>query len=283
MVKTSKGKKADGSESRQDGDLASELLASNDPAHGDNDNPPTASLADIQKLLAGMEERIISSLAAQISANHAAIAKHDQTIQAIETSMNDFHGRLTTLETAVGKFKKENEQLQLKVDDLENRSRRCNVRITGIPEGAEANQPTSFIESCLGEIFGPDTFPRPLTVDRAHRLAVQRRRDGAPRPFIACIHHFQMKQRIMQLAREKGPLSYRGSEIHIYADYSADVARKRAAFAPVKIRLRTAGYQFSLRFPAKLRVVADGSRHEFNTPAEVAAFLEDRRPPDETH
>lgn len=45
---------------------------------------------------------------------------------------------------------------------------------------------------------------------------IQRRQDGAPRPFIACMHEFQMNQRIMQLAREKGPLSYRGSEIHIY-------------------------------------------------------------------
>lgn len=276
---TTKGKKAEnGGESRQDGDLASELLASNDPAYGDNDNPPAASLTDIQKLLTGMEERIITNLAAQISANHAAIAKHDQTIQAIETSMNDFHGRLTALESAAGKLTKENEQLLIKVDDLENRSRRCNIRITGLPEGAEANQPTSFIETCLGEILGPDAFPHPLTVDRAHRLAVQRRQDGAPRPFIACIHRFQMKQRIMQLAREKGPLSYRGSEIHIYPDYSAEVARKRAAFAPIKTRLRAAGYQFSLRFPAKLRVVTDGSRHEFNTPAEAAAFLEDRRP-----
>ena len=274
---TTKSKKAEnGSKSRQDVDLASELQASNDPAHGDND--AAASLTDIQKLLTGMEERIISSLTAQISANHATIAKHDQTIQAIETSMNDYHDRLTTLESAVGKLTKENEQLQLKVDDLENRSRRCNIRITGIPEGAEANQPTSFIESCLGEILGPDAFPHPLTVDRAHRLTFQRRQDGAPRPFIACIHRFQVKQRIMQLAREKGPLSYRGSEIHIYPDYSAEVAKKRAAFAPVKAQLRAAGHQFSLRFPAKLRVFADGSRHEFSTPAEVAAFLADRQP-----
>jgi len=179
--------------------------------------------------------------------------------------MNDFDGRITTLESAVRKFKKENEQLQLKVDDLDNRSRRCNIRITGLPEGAKANQPTSFIESCLGEIFGPDTFPRPLTVDRAHRLTFRRRQDSAPRPFVACFHHFQMKQWIMQLAREKGPLLYRGLEIHIYADYGAEVARKRAALAPVKTRLRTAGYQFSLRFPTKLCVITDGSRHKFNT------------------
>ena len=188
-----KGKKAD--ESGKDGGLASEQLASNEPSEADNeDNPPAASLGDIQKLLMGIEERIITRLMAQISANHTAIARHDQTIPAIETSMNDFQGRLTTMESTVGKLAKGNEQLQSKVDNLENRSRRCNVHITGIPEGTESNKPTSFIESLLGEILGPDAFPRPPTVNRAHRLAIQRRQDVTPRPFIACIHHFQVKQ-----------------------------------------------------------------------------------------
>lgn len=100
-----------------------------------------------------MEEQIIANLKAQISSNHATMARHDQTIQAIETSMNDFQGRITTLESTMGNLIKENEQLKLKVDDLENRSRSCNIRITGIPEKAEGTQPTSFIESCLREIF----------------------------------------------------------------------------------------------------------------------------------
>lgn len=273
LVMVKKGKKGE-NENGQDGGLAPEQLASNEHVQEEDDSP-AASLGDIQKLLAGMEERIISSLTAQISANHAAIARHDQTIQAIETSMNDFQGRITTLECTTSKLAKVNEQLQLKVDDLENRSRRCNIRVTGIPEGAEGNRPTSFLESFLGEVLGP--FTRPPTVDRAHRLAIQRRQDGAPRPFIACIHHFQMKQRIMQLAREKGRLSYKGAEIHIYADYSAEVSRRRAAFTPVKAQLRRAGYSFSLRFPAKLRVIADGSKYEFNSPAEATAFLEGRR------
>ncbi|KAI4804041.1 hypothetical protein KUCAC02_025686 [Chaenocephalus aceratus] len=54
------------------------------------------------------------------------------------------------------------------------------------PSEVRVPRPTTFIESFLAEIFGPD-----------------------------CLHHFQMKQRIMQLAREKGPLMYRGAEIHI--------------------------------------------------------------------
>jgi len=255
--------------------LASDL-ASCDTTHGDGDGNgnPALSLADMQKLLAGMEERIINTLTAQILADHATIDRHDQTIQAIETSMNDFQGRITALEAAVGSFLKEKELMKFKVDDLENRSRRRNIRITGIPERAEGTRPTSFIESFIEELFGTDAFPRSLAVDRAHRVAVQRRPDGAPWPFIACVHHFQTKQRIMQLAREKGPLSHRGSEIHIYGDYSAEVAQMRATFSPVKSALRKAGYQFSLIFPTKLRVIADGTRHEFNTPSEAAASLE---------
>lgn len=51
-----------------------EQLASKDPAQ-DDDDPPVASLEDIQKLLASMEERIITSLTAQISANHTTICQ----------------------------------------------------------------------------------------------------------------------------------------------------------------------------------------------------------------
>ena len=121
-----------------------------------------------------------------------------------------------------------------------------------------------------------------MTVDRAHRLAVQKRQDGTPRPFlacpfIACIHHFQMKQRIMQLAPERCSLDYKGSEICIYADYSAEVARRRATFAPIKAQLKKDGLRFSLLFPAKLQVTVNANKHEFNTPSEVSAFLESSR------
>jgi len=103
--------------------------------------------------------------------------------------MNDFQGRITALEAAVGSFGKENELLKFKVDDPENRSRRCKIRITGIPERAEGTRPTPFIESFIEELFNADAFPRSLAVDRAHRVAVQRRPDGAPRPFIASALH----------------------------------------------------------------------------------------------
>lgn len=76
-------------------------------------------------------------------------------------SLSDIQKLLTGMEERITDILQENKQLKLKVDDLENRSRRCNIRITGIPEQAEGARPTTFIESFLAEIFGPTRFLAP--------------------------------------------------------------------------------------------------------------------------
>lgn len=195
---------------------------------------PSLTRADMEAMLLKSEERIISTLAAQFSADRARIDSHDQAIQDIETSMNDMQSRLMELENTCTSLKKENEVLKLKTDDLENRSRRNNIRITNLPEKVEGSRPTFFLAECLEEVFGPDAFPTPLAVDRAHRINIRRRNQDAPRPFIARIHHYQNKELLLRLAREKGRLVYRGTEIHIFPDYSPEVSRKRAAFSEVK-------------------------------------------------
>lgn len=129
-----------------------------------------------------------------------------------------------------------NYHLQLKVDDLESRSRWCNIGIIGIPQRIKGDKLSSFTESFLGEVFATKAFTHPQSVDRAHRLPVQRRQDGASRLSIACIH--QVKQRIMQLALERGSPAFRDNEVHIYPDNSAEVSKRRAAFTPLKAELR---------------------------------------------
>lgn len=230
--------------------------------------------ADMEAMLLKSEERIISTLAAQFSADRARIDSHDNAIQEIETSMNDMQSRLMQLEKTCTSLKKENETLRLRADALENNSRRNNIRITNLPETAEGPRPSTFLAECLKEIFGPDAFPTPLAIDRAHRINVRRGNPDAPRPFIARIHHYQNKELILKLAREKGRLVYRGTVIHIFPDYSPEVSRKRAAFSEVKSQLRSAGYSYRMFFPAKLQILdKHGQKITFSTPDEVKSFL----------
>ncbi|KAJ8004223.1 hypothetical protein DPEC_G00156580 [Dallia pectoralis] len=136
------------------------------------------------------------------------------------------------------------------------------------------------MEAFLVETFGTKAFPAPPPVDRAHRIAIPRRKpDDTPRPFIARIHRYRDKERILKLARESGPLSFHGSEVHIYPDYSAEVSRKKAAYYTVKSQLRSGGFRYRMFFPAKLQVTdRSGQKLLFSSPEEVSTFLRNNRP-----
>ncbi|KAK1904349.1 LINE-1 retrotransposable element ORF1 protein [Dissostichus eleginoides] len=251
--------------------------ASQNEEHAANHAPLT--LADMEKLFLSMEERIISKLSVQLSADRATVDRHDQTIQGMEVALNGMETRLQTVESTCTALSRENESLKFKVDDLENRSRRNNIRITGVPEKVEGPQPTAFMELFLAETFGAEAFPSPPAVDRAHRVTTARKtQSDTPRPFIAWIHNFQTKERILKLAREAGPLSFRGGNIHIFPDYSVEVSKKRATYAAVKSELRNAGLEYRMFFPAKLQVTdKNGQKLIFFSPGEVSSFLHSSR------
>lgn len=235
------------------------------------------TLPDMERLLTSMEERIIAKLSAQLSANRAIIDQHHESIQQLETSVNVTQERLERLESTCAVLSKDNKELKVKLDDLENRSRRNNIRIIGLPEKVEGQQPTAFIDTLLREVFESEAFPTPLIADTAHQIAMVRKNsnDNRPRPLIVRIHHFQTKERILKLAREMSTVSFRGSEIHIFPDFSAEVSRKRAAYVPVKSQLKKAGFNYRMLFPAKLQVTdRDGQKRVFMSPGEAKSFAD---------
>lgn len=234
------------------------------------------TLMDMERLLTSMEERIIAKLSAQISADRAIINQHQEAIQQLETAANDTQERMEKLESTCAALLESNEELKAKLDDLENRSRRNNIRIIGLPENIEGPQPTAFIDTLLREIFGADAFPTSAIADRAHRIATANKKatPPRPRPLIVRIHHFQTKERILKLAREAGSVSFRGSKIYFFPDFSAETSKKRTAFIPVKSQLKNYGLSYRMLFPATLLVTdKEGLRHTFLSPEEATRFV----------
>lgn len=237
-------------------------------------------LGGIRSEVAALRVEILSVLKTSISAVKASLQTQGEKLKDVEESLTNVDGRVTSLETACAALTKDNERMKMKLDDLENRSRRNNVRIIGIPEHTEGAHPTAFTEELLLKVFGKESFPKPPVVDRAHRsLAPVPKSNQPPRPFIVRIHHFQTRELILRLAREKGHLLYNGFRIHFYPDVSAEVAKKRAAFNPIKARLREAGIEFGLLFPARLRVTHNGQKHFFDSPQQATDFVQEVLPP----
>lgn len=64
--------------------------------------------------------------------------------------------------------------------------------------------------------------------------------DNRPRPFIVKLHHFQIKELILRLTREKGRFSDNRPRIHIFPYYSPDVNKWHAAFSEKKRKQKEA-------------------------------------------
>ncbi len=119
-------------------------------------------------------------------------------IQEVKQEVKDFSNRLTTAEQWISDTEDQVSGLQYTVDtlqqqvktfgekleDQENRSRRNNVRIVGLPEGVEGSDVVGFIEKWLPEVLGPDKFSGPVINERAHRL--QDRRDRNTPEYSLC-------------------------------------------------------------------------------------------------
>ncbi|XP_051515084.1 zinc finger protein 69 homolog [Myxocyprinus asiaticus] len=115
---------------------------------------------------------------------------------------------ITELQTQNAKLKTTIESLSSKVDDLENRSWRSNLRLVGLSEKKEGKDMCAFLEKWLPEILGPENLPGPLVIERAHRIGrvTEDRSDTPPRAVIMKFLNYADKVRTLKAARAKGTL-----------------------------------------------------------------------------
>ncbi len=165
-----------------------------------------------------------------------------------------------------------------RIDDMENRLRRANLRILNVPENSKKGQSTvKFVSEMLMEVMGQEVFEKPPELERAHRSLGPKPQEGRPpRPLVICFHRFQEKEKALRWARQN-EAKYKDSTLRIYPDISADLVRKRAAF---KKRCKQLLYQKNVRFqllhPARLRVRHEDETFLFNMPEEAQRFYDQR-------
>uniref|UniRef100_A0A8C9YHW0 L1 transposable element RRM domain-containing protein n=1 Tax=Sander lucioperca TaxID=283035 RepID=A0A8C9YHW0_SANLU len=196
-----------------------------------------------------------------------------EKVESVEEQVLDHENRMTCLEKTVASLKDENDALKLKVDDLEGRSRRNNIKIIGIPEQEEGGKPTEFVEALIPKLFSDDGFQSPVVIDRAHRTLRPPPTVGAkPRAIIARVHFYREKELILRLRRER-QLEYKGNKVLIFPDYTPEVMRQRREYTEVLRMLRELKVEHSLLFPARLRIKHKDRFKVFSTPSEAMTFM----------
>lgn len=253
--------------------------ANGNQASGAIANPKNAQ--DFQSMLAHILTAIgelkedmgtrFNSLDLKLHLVQTALADHATRITDLEGGTNDHETRIADLERRCEELTEANKTAKRKLIDLENRSRRSNIKITGLPEKAEKGNPTQFVAEFLPQLLGTSNFPGGLKLDRAHRIGAQPP-SARPRTMIVKIHHFPEKEKILKLARLQSPLSLNGVRISIYPFFSPEVSEQRRAFDGAKKKLRDAGIKHGLLFPARL-IFSHGTELKiFQKPADAEAF-----------
>lgn len=140
--------------------------------------------------------------------------------------------------------------------DLEDRSRRCNVRIIGLIETPDEKNLAGTIQSIIFENFGKEHFSALFLIERAHRIPGGKLIPGRP-PKTVIIKMLAACNRdmILRSARNAPPMFYNGCKLYFFPDFSKEVQDKRRTFLDVKKRLQGKDIKYSFLYPAKLRVV----------------------------
>ncbi|KAJ3596260.1 hypothetical protein NHX12_002669 [Muraenolepis orangiensis] len=140
--------------------------------------PPRRNRVTIDRQVSTALGLILSSL----EKFSKAIDSHGQRINGL----SDYSDRIVALEQCNKTIKDDNTRILDKVEDLENRSRRSNLRIVGIPEKTKAQDPVSFMSSPFAEVLGSDFFPTPPVLNRA-QSDQPRRIMSATGPSVYCV------------------------------------------------------------------------------------------------
>lgn len=198
----------------------------------------------LQKALKQTSDHITDKLTREIRELGQRTSELEQRMDDIDNYTEHYGSELATL-------KEENTALMARLENQENRDRRSNIRVRGIPETVQNLQ--EIITQLFQELI-PDTPLERLEMDRVHRALAPRKPNGPPRDIIAKLHYYKTKEQLLIAARGKDTLSFQGCRLQLFADLSPLTVAKRRALKPLLQVLQRNqiiyrwGFPFSLRF-----------------------------------
>lgn len=214
----------------------------------------------------------IGDIAKELQDTTKRVDEAEQRISPVEDTNVETEQRVSYLEKAVG-------LLQERLDDQEDRGRRKNIRIIGLPESSEGTSAIHFMESWIPQVLGLTTKAGKIKLETAHRVSGFLRRGAKPRkPYprvmIVRFHHYGDRARVLEAARWVKTVHFEGNRIFFFQDFSSGTQRKRRAFDEARKKLQSIGIRtYGLNYPATLRITVNNTTKSFDNPEEAMTFI----------
>ncbi|KAL2086011.1 hypothetical protein ACEWY4_019331 [Coilia grayii] len=233
----------------------------------------------------------ISDLRMQLKNTSDTITTTTNQVEGLERSVQRLQSRCDSTQSAARHDRDQVNAMRLKLDELsaklsemEDRSRRSNLRLIGLKEGQEGDDCIGFLKANL-PIWIPSLADRDIKIERAHRLYTDKATSNnaqsntaRPRTIIFKLLDYTDRQAILSGARAVYPVKHRGDTLHFFPDFSADITRKRKAFTDVRKRIEALGIQTFLLFPATLKITYRGRQIYCRSQLDAEHFVQSLTP-----
>ncbi|XP_053575640.1 E3 ubiquitin-protein ligase DCST1 [Bombina bombina] len=185
---------------------------------------------DLRRDLGAMEKRVVT------------LEEHQETLaeeaRSNSSSIQDHEAKLHTLSD--------------KLEDLENRTRRNNLRIRGVSESIFPPAIEGYLQALLRVIKG-DQSAEEVQIERAHRALRPRPPPRAPpRDIIVKFLKYKDKEDLLRKATEKHLILHAGEEIQLFTDLSPATLQKRRELSHITSTLKKHGVPYRWGFPVSL-------------------------------
>ena len=128
------------------------------------------AIKDVKHVL----ENKIDSTAIEVTLIRTNLHKITDRVRATEESVQTLTSTTDRLDKHMKQLQNRVDQMTTQLDDYEGRSRRNNIRITGVPERAEGPSVDLFVEDLITQGLQPRGLSKFFGVERAHRVPGKR-------------------------------------------------------------------------------------------------------------
>lgn len=174
------------------------------------------------------------------------LQEQDEKIESVRFDLDHVNTKIAQLEA-------NNRELADKLDDLENRSRRNNLILHGVPEAeTDFENCTKVVTDLLVNFVGLDEAQVKASIQRVHRTPTNRRAaaDDKPRIIHVAATTFQDKLMIRKSCIQKFKNeTYKGNKLFVSDDLSKGIQMRRKAKIEVFKRLQREGKHPFYVFP----------------------------------
>lgn len=171
-------------------------------------------------------------------------------------------------------LKKQLDLLTTKLTDLEDRGRRNNIRLVGLPEMLEGSDTVGYIKANLPKWI-PSLEGRDIDIERAHRVYDGRDTNTKkPRTLIFRLLRWQDRSAILKGARKAYPVKHAtNTTLLFFPDFSPTTTAKRKSFSPVMKKATAMGLEPFLIYPAVMKIEHGGKKMAFESPQLAEDFI----------